>query len=211
MVRLQLAVKLSTSDTEQEVIFVMEEGYEDYEFVESNEDCSSCSSSLEDENSNPPKLGQKEAEVRAVALPETSSEYSRQVQVKQRIYGEEYRVALPFEAVPECATDLRVEASCPSEACLLPQQQQPGKTQDSPKQVACYKRPKIGSTKESDSESEKTWSQQTSRRLLSSDGDVSLDHLCPTSRWYIQLPIREENVPPNCERCYGLICVCMQH
>lgn len=191
----------------------MDDSYEEYEFVESNNDDDSSNS-----ESGCTGIGETNSQnIRnsnisgIVGVADEASDYSRAVEVKRRIYGLEYRIPLPFEAQPECATSLRVEASCPSEACLLPQQQQqPYKNQESPTQAACYKRPKIGSAKENEDNinDEKSSSYVTSERSLSSDGDVTLDYLCPTSRWYVQLPIREADIPPVCEKCYAINCVC---
>lgn len=153
--------------------------------------------------------------------------YSRAIATKRRIYGVEYRVALPFDAIPERAIGLRVEA-----ATVVPTSSSADGTVQQQASESAYKRRRTDSaargscSSENDGRAAKgrggvaaaaggsSRSVADANETASSEQraalgtDVTLDNLCPTARWYVQLDLNEKLIPPICERCYAITCIC---
>lgn len=160
--------------------------------------------------------------------------YSRAIATKRRIYGVEYRVALPFDAIPERAIGLRVEA-----ATVVPASSSADGTVQQQASESAYKRRRTDSaaaargscSSENDGRAAKgrggvaaaaaaataggsgrcvadTNETASSEQRAALGTDVTLDNLCPTARWYVQLDLNEKLIPPICERCYAITCIC---
>lgn len=154
--------------------------------------------------------------------------YSRAIATKRRIYGVEYRVALPFDAIPERAIGLRVEA-----ATVTPASSSADGTIQQQASESAYKRRRTdsaaaargscssenecrvakgsgaaaagGGSSRSVSDNNETASSEQRAALGT---DVTLDNLCPTARWYVQLDLNEKLIPSICEHCYAITCIC---
>lgn len=152
--------------------------------------------------------------------------FSRPIATKRRIYGVEYRVAVPFDAKPASATTLRLEHCYPqpepsgqsaatgsprltgpqsSEACAPAYKRR--RSDDS---SSCRGSATATATSAADQDSDSSGLVDESHHCDTTErgNDVTLDHLSPTSRWYVQLCLDERAIPPVCQSCYGLVCVC---